>query len=258
MTEIITNFPAFLLVLVRVSSFFVTMPLFSYRTIPAMHRIGIAFFLSWIMFFVIDKPTLNIDEFYYMLIMKEVMVGLFIGFVAYMIFAAVQIAGGFIDFQMGFAIANVIDPQTGAQSPLIGQYLYTFGLLFLLTINGHHLLLDGVFYSYEFVPMDQLWIPFGNENLVEYVIKAFNSMFIIAFQMSLPVVGSLFLVDIALGIVARTVPQLNVFVVGLPLKIGVSFIILIFVMSVVFMLVGDLTEKMLYTMRSLMDLMGGR
>lgn len=257
MTDIITNFPAFLLVLVRVSSFFVTLPLFSYRTLPATHRIGIAFFVSWIMFLSMDKPALEIDGFYYMLIMKEAMVGLFIGLVAYMIFAAIQIAGSFIDFQMGFAIANVIDPQTGAQSPLIGQYLYTFALLFLLSINGHHLLLDGVFYSYQFVPMEQLWIPFGNENVIEYVIKAFNSMFIIAFQMSLPVVGSLFLVDIALGIVARTVPQLNVFVVGLPLKIGVSFVVLIISMSMMFMLVGNLVENMLFTMRGLMQLMGG-
>ena len=69
------------------------------------------------------------------------MVGLFIGFVAYMIMSAIQIAGGFIDFQMGFAMANVIDPQTGAQSPLMGQYLYTIALLFLLSTDGHHLLL---------------------------------------------------------------------------------------------------------------------
>ncbi|MFT4413577.1 flagellar biosynthetic protein FliR [Fredinandcohnia humi] len=257
MTEIIANFPAFLLVLVRVSSFFVTLPLFSYRTLPAIHRIGIAFFISWIMFLSMDKPTLEIDGFFYLLIMKEAIVGLFIGLVAYMIFAAIQIAGGFIDFQMGFAIANVMDPQTGAQSPLMGQYLYTFALLFLLAINGHHLLLDGVFYSYRFIPMEQLWIPFGNENLLESVLDAFNSMFIIAFQMSMPVVGSLFLVDIALGIVARAVPQINVFVVGLPLKIGVSFIVLIIAMSMMFMLVGDLVENMLYTMRGLMEIMGG-
>jgi flagellar biosynthesis protein FliR len=257
MTEVYSYLPAFLLVLVRVSSFFVTLPLFSYRTLPASHRIGVAFFVAWILFLSMNKPILQIDGFFYMLIIKEALVGLLIGLIAYMIFAAIQIAGSFIDFQMGFAIANVIDPQTGAQSPLIGQYLYTFALLFLLAINGHHLLLDGVFYSYQFVPMEQLWIPFGNENLLEFVIKAFNSMFIIAFQMSMPVVGSLFLVDIALGIVARTVPQLNVFVVGLPLKIGVSFIVLIISMSMLFMLVGNLAENMLYTMRGLMELIGG-
>lgn len=213
--------------------------------------------MAVIMVVTLDAPTLEIDHTYFLLIIKEALVGLLIGFIAYLILSAIQIAGGFIDFQMGFAIANVIDPQTGAQSPLMGQYLYTISLFFLLTVNGHHLMLDGVFYSYEFIPLDQPWIPFGNENMVEFVIKAFNSMFIIAFQMSIPVVGSLFLVDIALGIVARTVPQLNVFVVGLPLKIGVSFLVLIAVMSVMLFAVSHLFETMLNTMRGLMDIIGG-
>src|SRR5690625_7952206 len=86
---------------------------------------------------------------------KEVIVGLFIGLIAYIILSAVQIAGGFIDFQMGFAVANVIDPQTGAQSPLIGQYFYIIALLFLLSVNGHHVIIDGIFNSYEWIPIDE-------------------------------------------------------------------------------------------------------
>ena len=257
MLDLLPSFPAFLLVLVRVTSFFLMMPLFSYRSIPASHKIGLGFFMAWIIIFTMDVPVLEINSTYFLLIIKEALVGILIGFIAYMILSAIQIAGGFIDFQMGFAIANVIDPQTGAQSPLMGQYLYTIGLLLLLTVNGHHLLLDGIFNSYRFIALDQPWIPFGDENLVEYVIKSFNSMFIIAFQMAIPVVGSLFLVDVALGIVARTVPQLNVFVVGLPLKIGVSFIVLIAVMAVILLVVTQLFEIMLRTMRGLMELIGG-
>jgi len=257
MVDFLPSFPAFLLVLVRVTSFFLMMPLFSYRSIPASHKIGLGFFIAWIILFTLDVPALEINSTYFLLIIKEALVGLLIGFVAYMILSAIQIAGGFIDFQMGFAIANVIDPQTGAQSPLMGQYLYTIGLLLLLTVNGHHLLLDGIFNSYRFIPLDQPWIPFGNENMVEFVIRSFNSMFVIAFQMAIPVVASLFLVDVALGIVARTVPQLNVFVVGLPLKIGVSFIVLIAVMAVILLVVSQLFEVMLRTMRGLMELIGG-
>jgi flagellar biosynthesis protein FliR len=257
MIDIIPSFPAFLLIFVRVTSFFLMMPLFSYRTIPASHKIGLGFSLSIIMFSTIGAPEIVIDDAYFLLIMKEALVGLFIGFIAALMMSAIQIAGGLIDFQMGFAIANVIDPQTGAQSPLMGQYLYTIALLFLLTVNGHHLLLDGIFYSYNFVPIDQVMIPFGNENIAEFIILSFNKMFIIAFQMSLPVVGSLFLVDVALGIVARTVPQLNIFVVGLPLKIGVSFLVLIAVMGVLMMVISDLFSTTLATMRTLMELIGG-
>ena len=157
---------------------------------------------------------------------------------------------------MGFAIANVVDPQTGAQSPIIGQYFYIIALLFLLTVNGHHLIIDGIVHSYQFVSMDT-FIPFADESIVSYVITVFNQMFLIAFQISIPIVGCLFLVDVALGIIARTVPQLNVFVVGLPLKIFVSFVALLFFMSLYVVLVKKLFEFMFETMRGLMQLFGG-
>lgn len=258
MTVLIENYPAFLLIFMRVTAFLVTLPLFSYRNIPNTHKIGFSFILAWIMFIGLDPPVIEIDHTFIMLVLKEALFGLLIGFTAYSILAAVQIAGSFIDIQMGFAIANVIDPQTGAQSPLIGQFLYTFALLLMLSVNGHYLLLDGIFYSYQFVPIDQLFLPFGKERIAEFVIEAFNSMFIIAFQMAVPIVGSLFLVDLALGIVARTVPQLNIFVVGLPLKIVVSFIMLIVSMGILFVLVQELFDTMAITMRGLMEVLGGR
>ncbi|KAA0547923.1 flagellar type III secretion system protein FliR [Bacillus sp. BGMRC 2118] len=257
MEEFVVKISAFILILVRVTSFFVTVPIFSYRTIPAMHRVGMAFFLSWIMYYTVEIPSLQLDEFYILLILKEIAVGLSIGLIAYIIMSAIQSAGGFIDFQMGFAIANVVDPQTGAQSPLMGQFLYIVSLLFLLSVNGHHMLIDGIFYSYKTIPLDQLWVPFGEEQLLNHMVKTFNSMFVIAFQMSMPLVGSLFLIDVALGIVARTVPQLNIFVVGMPLKIGAAFIMLIVLMSVFLMLVGNLFEQALYAMRGLMQIIGG-
>jgi flagellar biosynthetic protein FliR len=257
MLEIIEFLPAFSLILARVSAFLVTVPLFSYRTIPATHKVGLGVFLTWIMFFTVDPPLIEIDYFYFMLIFKEVMVGLTIGFIAMIIMYAIQVAGGFIDMKMGFMMANVIDPQTGAQSPLMGGYLYTFALLFLLAIDGHHLLLDGIFYSYQFIPLEQLTLPFGNENILMHVLKAFNTMFIIAFQMAMPIVGSLFLIDLALGMIGRAVPQVSVFVIGFPIKIFVGFFILILILPAFFTVIKYLIEQMILTMRTLMQLYGG-
>jgi flagellar biosynthetic protein FliR len=257
MDEFVVRMSGFLLIILRISAFFITVPIFSYRTIPNTHKIGLAVFLSWIMFYTIEIPSVQFDEFYIMLMLKEIFVGLLIGLIAFILLSAIQIAGGFIDFQMGFAIANVIDPQTGTQSPLMGQFLYIVSLLFLLSVNGHHLLIDGIFYSYQVIPLDQPWIPFGDEEMLNHLITTFNSMFVIAFQMALPLVGSLFLVDVALGIVARTVPQLNIFVVGMPLKILVSFIMLVVMMSIFIMLVGNLFEQAQYAMRGLMHIIGG-
>jgi flagellar biosynthesis protein FliR len=257
MEQFVTNVFAFFLILIRISAFLITVPIFSYRTIPSTYKIGFAVFLAWIMYFTIDVPALELNGFLILLILKEAMVGLLIGLIAFIVMSAIQIAGGFIDFQMGFAIANVVDPQTGTHSPLTGQFLYILSLLFLLSVNGHHLLIDGIFFSYQTIPINQLWIPFGDKEMLGYVVSIFNSMFVIAFQMSIPIVGSLFLVDVALGILARTVPQLNIFVVGLPLKIFVSFILLFVTMSAFFLLVSHLFEETLYAMRGLMRLIGG-
>ncbi|MEQ6375340.1 flagellar biosynthetic protein FliR [Bacillaceae bacterium S4-13-56] len=252
----INTFPAFLLIFVRIMAFFTTLPIFSYRNLPTHYKIGMAFFLAWIIFYTIDVPMIIVNETFILLIIKEALIGLLIGLIAYIILSAIQIAGGFIDFQMGFAIANVIDPQTGAQSPLIGQYLYIFALLFLLAVDGHHLLIEGIYYSFQWIPM-QKFITFSDGSIASFVIQSFNQMFIIAFQMSIPIVGSLFLVDVALGIIARTVPQLNVFVVGIPLKILVSFFVIFISLSLYTILVRNLFDTVLYSMRGLIQIMGG-
>jgi len=239
--------PAFLLIFSRVVAFIATLPIFSYRNIPNPFKIGFAFFVSLITVSTIEIPTLPIDLAYVLLLFKEVMIGLTIGLIATLILTIIQIAGGFIDFQMGFAIANVMDPQTGAQSPIIGQYFYTFALLFILASDGHHLLINGVIASFKFINLDQL-VNFSSQNFIMSVIMMLSQMFLIAFQMAIPIVGSLFLVDVALGIIARTVPQLNVFVVGIPLKITVSFIAIsiyiVFFISIVKRLFGYTLEMM--------------
>jgi flagellar biosynthesis protein FliR len=257
MLEFIPNFPGFLLIFVRVTSFFLMMPLFSYRTIPTNHKVGIGFFLTWIIYYTLDVPVFEIDLSYYLLIIKEAFVGIIIGFIAYLMLSAIQVAGGLIDFQMGFAIANVMDPQTGAQSPLMGQYFYTIALLLLLTIDGHHLMIDGIYHSYQFISLDQAKLPYGDTQVIEFVLRTFSQMFMLAFQMAVPVVGSLFLVDVALGIMARTVPQLNIFVVGVPIKIAVGLIMIFILMSVMTTVMSHMIEIMLYTMRNFMDLLGG-
>jgi flagellar biosynthetic protein FliR len=252
----VNSLPAFMLIFVRVLAFFVMMPLFSYRTVPLPFKIGFSFFLTWLLFYTVDTGAVQFDSLYIFLILKEILVGLLVGLIAHIIFTAVQVAGGFIDFQMGFAIANVMDPQTGAQSPLTGQYLNIITLLFLLSVDGHHLLIDGIVNSYQFIPLD-VFIPFENRTIADFAIYAFSTMFLIAFQLAVPIVGCLFLVDVALGIIARTVPQMNVFVVGLPLKILVSFLAIFVFLGLYISLTKVLFETMFEVMRGLMQLFGG-
>lgn len=257
MNELLSYFPAFLLILVRIASFMVTVPVFSYRNIPTSHKIGLSVLLSFILTTTIEVPAIEIDDEFILLVLKESIVGLSLGLIAYIAIMCIQIAGGLIDFQMGFAMANVIDPQTGGQSPLFGQYLYILSLLFLLSIDGHHLLIQGIYHSYQIIKIDDLSLSMGQEPFVQFIVKTFANMFLTAVQMSLPIVGSIFLVDLALGIMARTVPQLNIFVVGFPVKIIISFVLLIVVMGSMFMVIQRIFEQMLYAMRTLMNILGG-
>ncbi|ARK30985.1 flagellar biosynthetic protein FliR [Halalkalibacter krulwichiae] len=257
MVDFVNLFPAFLLVVVRVLAFLAVLPIYAHRSIPNTMKIGIALFLAYIIVFSLESPIIVIDGLYYFLIIKEVMVGIVVGLLAAILMYAIQVAGGFIDYSMGFMIANVVDPQTGAQTPLTGSYLYTFALLFLLLVNGHHLLLDGIYYSYQFVPLEQVTLPFDQENVIRYIATTFNAMFIIAFQMAFPIVGSLFLVDVGLGMVSRAVPQMNVFVVGMPLKIIVGLLLLTVFMGVFFIAVQKLFDQIIVSMRTLLQLLGG-
>ncbi len=257
MEALVPVLPAYLLLLTRITAFFVTLPLFSYKSIPATQRVILGAILAWMMVYTIEMPTLAIDGTFIMLVIKEAVIGLFIGIIAFIVMSAIQIAGGFIDFQMGFAMANIIDPQTGAQSPIFGQFLNSFAILLLLILNGHHMLLDGIYYSYQFLPVDGAWPAFGSPNVIKFVVVTFAQVFMIAFQMSIPIVATLFLVDLALGITARTVPQLNIFVVGFPIKIGVSFLVLSIMMAVFVALMQKIIEFMIISMRDLMVLLGG-
>ena len=257
MVEIIPKISVLLLIIVRVTTFFIAAPLFSYRAIPAQAKIALGIVLAWMMYYTFPSTELAIDGTYILLVLKEAVIGLMLGLMAYIVMSAVQIAGGLIDFQMGFAMANVIDPQTGAQAPLMGQFLNFLALLLLLTINGHHLMLDGIYYSYQFMPYDQMFPAFGNENTVEFIIKLFAATFVIAFQMSAPVVATLFLVTLALGITGKTVPQMNIFVIGFPIKIAVGFIVLIVTMAMLIQLMQYLIEFMIYSLRDLMAILGG-
>lgn len=257
MTFILEMLPYFLLMLVRITSFFLVAPLFSMRGVPTPFKVGLAFFITLLAFSgsVTEEPII-IDGFYLFLIIKELFIGIALGFTAAIVVYTVQVAGAFIDFQMGFALANVMDPQTGTQVPIIGHFKYMLALLFLLVVDGHHLMLDGVMKSFQLVPVELISFSIENEDIAQYMTSLFLHMFMSAMQMALPVVGALFLVDVALGILAKTVPQLNIFAVGFPLKILAGFMMLILVMPVFFYVLQILFEKIIVSMSELMKLLG--
>lgn len=258
MEAVMTYLPYFLLVFVRLTSFFVSAPIFSMRGVPNHFKIGFAFVVALISsFYVPFQEKLPLDLTFVFYAVKEVLIGLVLGYITQLFFYALQIAGGLIDMQAGFAMANVIDPRTGAYVPMTGNFQNILATFYFLSIDGHHLLIRGIITSYKAIPIDKMWAPIGSESVFLFVTKMFSQMFASAFLIAAPVVVALFLVDLSLGIIAKTVPQFNIFVVGMPIKVFASFLMLIVVMPGLFMVLSGLFQKMFSAMSEIMVLLGG-
>ncbi len=257
MEDFLAAFPFLLLIFVRITSFFLIAPLFAMKGVPSHFKLGLGALLALITWSGASfGETIPLDGYFIGMAIREVMIGIALGFIAALILYTVQVAGAFIDFQMGFAIASVIDPQTGSQVPIIGHFKYIFALLFLLSVNGHHMLLDGIMRSLQVLPVGTLTFA-GSSELGRFILDLFTGMFLSALQIALPIIGALFLTDVALGILAKTVPQLNIFAVGFPLKIFTGFVLLMFSMPIFFYILQTLFEEMMVSMGELTRLLGG-
>jgi flagellar biosynthesis protein FliR len=211
-------FFSFLVVLIRMTSFFYNAPVFGGTTLPALAKIGLGAIFSAMIVVVSGPIHTHVPDSVVgavILVAGEVAYGLTLGYAVSLVFAGVQLAGMLIGYQMGFAVANVLDPVSNDQVSIIGQFLFLFSLLYFLTMDAHHILLKGMADSFAIAPAGSFSV---SQASVAWILDIFTRMFWLGIKISMPVVGGIFLVDVALGIVAKTVPQMNVFIVGLPLK----------------------------------------
>lgn len=257
---IVQGISVFMLIFCRMTAFFVVAPVFSSRSVPASFKIGISGIISLFILLIQGvNQSVPADLEYILLILREVLIGLLIGFAAFLIFAVIQTAGSFIDIQIGFGIANVIDPMTGTSAPVIGNFKYIFATLIFFSINGHHYLLDAVIRSYNWIPLNNdVFLRMASGNVTEFLVSAFGQSFVLAFQMAAPLVAALFLTDVALGFLARTAPQFNVFVIGIPLKIIVGLAMLMLLVSGFIYAFEHLFEVMFRALHNLFGILGNQ
>jgi flagellar biosynthetic protein FliR len=227
----------FFLILVRCAGIFMIAPIFGRRNVPSTFKVGLALMMSIILLGIVEADlAVYTDMFgYTLLIIKEAVVGFLIGFVSYIVFSSIYVAGQIIDMETGFGVVNVLDPQNNIQVPIMGNFLYIIALVIFVTIDGHHMIISALFKSFEMVPLGEVTVSI---NTVKDLIKILGDTFIIGFKISAPVVTAVFLTDIALGILSRTMPQMNVFMVGIPLKIAVGMFTLM-IMVPVFAIILD-------------------
>ncbi len=213
----------FLLILTRVSGVFFLAPIFGSHNIPTQVKIGLALMTSIALFPFIASPHLDksIDMINFaLLIFKELSVGGIIGFTANLVFMGFLLAGQIIDFQLGFSMVNVIDPLSNLSVSIMGQFKNLLAVLIFLAINGHHYLFTALAKSFDIVPLTTFTLTPGvSENFLGMIVN----MFVIGLKVGGPAIGVLFMTDLAMGLVSRAVPQMNVFIVGMPLKIAIGF-----------------------------------
>lgn len=223
---VINGFDIFLLVFVRMTGLFVVAPIFGRRNIPVYFKIGFSFFVSLILVNTTVLQTVQYDENllgYALLVMKEFLIGLSMGYVAYLTYTAIYIAGEIIDMQIGFGVVNVLDPISNIQVPITSNIYFIVSMLLFLLMDGHHMLIRALFDSFLTLPLGKAVF---NAQIPDSVLGIFGTVLSTGVRIAAPIVATVLIVDIALGTISRMVPQMNIFVIGMPLKIIVGLIVI--------------------------------
>ncbi|MGZ3651941.1 MAG: flagellar biosynthetic protein FliR [Bdellovibrionota bacterium] len=225
-TEIVPFFAS----LVRVGALFLVIPIFGDSTIPPMVKVFLSFTINMVVFPIAAARGLaqataasTTDFGIITLVMKEAAVGLTLGFVAKMFFDGLTFAFGHIGNQMGFNMATAYDHHSEANMPVISHMIMIFATMLFLAMNGHHMFLKALVQSYQVVPIGGLVI---SKSLVAYVLETSAQVFWIAAKLSAPMALMIFLINCAFGIVAKAVPQINVFVVSFTINILAGFVVI--------------------------------
>ncbi|MBI5814305.1 MAG: flagellar biosynthetic protein FliR [Nitrospinae bacterium] len=249
-------FQAYLLVFTRISTTIAFMPVLGGAGIPNTVKAGLSALAAGIIFPFVDKSPVSMDvDMAVMAVMVagEALIGIATAFMVNLVLSMVQLAGSIIDFQVGFGIVNVVDPLSGAQVSVTTQLMNIITTLVFLSINAHHMILSGIAGSFGLIPLGGAHIT---EGLGHLIINAMGGIFVSAAQIAAPVTITLLIQQAAMGIVARTVPQINIFVVGFPFTISIGLLTIAFTlpafslyMERTFVKLGSTLETMITLMR---------
>ncbi|MFN8009164.1 MAG: flagellar biosynthetic protein FliR [Terriglobia bacterium] len=216
-------FQSFLFLLTRCSGIFIFTPFLGSLNVPVPVRIVLSFILSYLL--ALTTPAspyaaLELDSVFTSLV-GELVLGMAIGFAAFVIFAGLQYAGQIVGFQMGLSLVNAIDPQTSNRSSVLAMFQNYLGLMLFLGFNGHHWFLQAIAQSTSLLPVQTIHLK---ERVIVALAQMVGQLFIIGFQVAAPVLATLLLTDLVLAIIGRSAPQIHILVIGFPMKalVGLS------------------------------------
>ena len=236
----------FFLVVLRVSGIFVSAPVLSSDNVPRTTKVFLTLICASILFNIVPPLDLEFDRLnvgdYFLLGVKELMIGMLLGVVPRIIFAAVNFAGTIIGFQMGLNIANVVDPQTDLQVSIIASFEGMLATVLFIILDGHHVFFEALSLSYRTIPIGGFLFSSGK---IGILLRLMGDLVIIGLKIGAPLIVSLLLAYAIMGFMGRSIPQMNIFIVGFPFTIGLGLIMivigmpnLIHAMSILFDKVG--------------------
>ena len=243
--EIVKFFACF----VRVGGLFIMLPFFGDNTIPPVARVFLSFTISLVLFPIVSHSPgsaafqIPINDLgIFLLVIKEALIGIGIGFLAKMFFDAIGFAFGFMGLQMGFNMASAFDHHLESQTPIITQLMLALATLLFLATNGHHLFLTVLSKSFELLPLGG-----GNisREFLLYVFDTTSKVFWIAVKLSAPMALTVFLINCAFGIVAKAVPQINVLVVSFTVNILAGFLVITLILPMLGTNLGEIFQDMI-------------
>ena len=240
----------YLLIIARMSAFVISAPFLNNTNVPRQVKAGLSVFLG-----ILAATSLAYVPLEYTgvigfagLIIKEVIVGLSLGYIASVCQYIVNFSGQMIDMEIGFSMANVMDPSTKIQSTVTGNF-YSYMVMFMMLItNMHYYVIEAIIDSFKLVPVGQVVL---HGEMYQVVVKFIVDYFIIGFRIILPIFASILLINIVLGIMVRVAPQMNMFVIGMQIKIFAGLFILLLVVELI-PTVADFIFEEMKTMLQLM------
>jgi flagellar biosynthetic protein FliR len=246
---------AFLLILIRVGVILFMFPFFSSRIIPMLVKAGLVLLLTIILFPVIDREALEFPDTLWgiaPLIIAEAIIGMIVGLLVQIFFESVRIMGQLVGFQTGFAITNILDPQSGTQVSIFSNMAYLMATILFLSMNGHHVLIAAIGESFEIIHVGHCSL---SGVMVQEVMDLSADMFGIAIKIGAPAIAALLFTKVAFGLITKLMPQMNIMIVAFPVQIVVGLLFfgisLYGILGIMERYVGDLKPLLLGTMKLL-------
>lgn len=256
MTFSFENFELLLLIIVRMSGFIYTAPFFSLKSVPVRVKAGFSIFISIILFYTIPLPVVEYTGIigFAIIVAKEAIAGALMGLFSNIAYHILAFAGQIMDMEIGFSMVNQINPATRMQTTITANLYGYLVLLLMLATNLHHYFIKAVVDSYQVIGIGEAVFP---PNMYRLMVRFIIDYFIIAMRIVLPIFAAIIVINTILGILAKIAPQMNMFVIGMQLKVFVGLIVLYLIIGLTSSVADYIFNEMMDLLRAIIEVMQG-